>query len=73
MDDATKFLVGQGVLGVVCLGLAAAVVHLYRAQVALHTAWHAFAEKQIEILAVAKVKTEQIVSEYEEIAKGRRR
>lgn len=73
MDDATKFLVGQGVLGVVTLALGYACVHLYRSQQALHAAWHAFAEKQIEILATAKAKTEQIVAEYEEIAKGKRR
>jgi hypothetical protein len=73
MDKATEYLVGQGVLGAICVVLLVAVWRLYAELQALHAMWRTFAERQIELLATAKAKTETVVAEYEEILKGRRR
>jgi hypothetical protein len=52
MEDATRYLVSQGVLGVICLGLAVACAHLYRA----------LREEMAARVADAKAFTEQAIS-----------
>jgi hypothetical protein len=73
LDEAAKFFVSQGVLGAGLLVLGVAYYRKDRECAELHAARIASAERQIEILATAKARTEAIVDKYESLVEERAR